>query len=40
VEQNSFKDRARLEKAKATFVEIGAEFGLQEARDLLEVGAT
>ena len=40
MEQNSFKDRAHLEKVKATFVEIGAEFDLQEARELLEVDPT
>ena len=34
------KDRAHLEKAEAIFAEIGAEFDLQEARKLLEVGPT
>jgi hypothetical protein len=40
VEQNSFKDRARLEKAKAIFAEIGTEFSLQEARELLKIRPT
>jgi hypothetical protein len=38
VGQNTFKDRAHLEKAEAIFAEIGAEFDLQEARELLEMG--
>jgi hypothetical protein len=40
VEQNSFKDRAYLEKAEAIFAGIKAEFDLQETRKPLEVGPT
>jgi hypothetical protein len=40
VEQNSFKDRAHLEKAEAIFAGIGAEFDLQQARKLLKIGPT
>jgi tetratricopeptide (TPR) repeat protein len=34
------KNRAHLEQAEKIFAEIGAEFDLQEARKLLEVGPT
>ncbi len=40
VEQNSFKDRAHLEKADAIFAEIGTESDRQEARKLLEMRPT
>jgi hypothetical protein len=40
VEQNSFKDRAHLEKVGAILPEIEAEFDLQEARELLKIGPT
>jgi hypothetical protein len=40
VGQNSSKDRAHLEKVAAILPEIGAEFDLQEARELLKMGPT
>jgi hypothetical protein len=40
VGQNTFKDRAHLEKAESVFAEIGAEFDLQEARNLLKMRPT
>jgi len=38
VVQNSFKDRAYLDKVEAIFAKIGAELDLQEAWKPLEVG--